>query len=79
MMVNRASILAARLQRILYRECMKCAVSDIKQNVCHNSKTYTLVVLLSEYGCHRWHQLDLPLLFVDELVLVVAIQQLNWL
>ena len=40
-MVNQASILAARLQRILYRECMKCAVSDIKQNVC---QTYTLVV-----------------------------------
>jgi len=35
---------AARAQSILYQECMKCAVSDTKQNVCHDSKTYTLVV-----------------------------------
>ena len=34
----------ARAQRSLYQDCMKRAVSDTKQNVNHNSKTYTLVV-----------------------------------
>ncbi len=35
---------AARAQQSLYQECIKRAVSDTKQNVNHNSKTYTLVV-----------------------------------